>query len=61
MKLEPRFEPAVVEELRTRGHDVELLAPYDEAVGHAGAILRDANGVLQGGSDPRSDGGVAAW
>ena len=61
LKLEPRFDPAVVAELRARGHDVELLAPYDEALGHAGAILRDANGVLQGGSDPRSDGGVAAW
>ena len=61
LKLESRFDPAVVAELRARGHDVELLAPYDEALGHAGAILRDANGVLQGGSDPRSDGGVAAW
>jgi len=61
LKLEARFPAAVVDELQARGHDVEVLADYDEAVGHAGAILRDANGVLQGGSDPRSDGGVAAW
>jgi len=61
LKLESRFDPAVVAELRARGHAVELLQPFDEAVGHAGAILRDANGVLRGGSDPRSDGGVAAW
>jgi len=61
LKLESRFAPAVVEALRTRGHDVELLAPYDETVGHAGAILRDPTGVLHGGSDPRSDGGVASW
>jgi gamma-glutamyltranspeptidase/glutathione hydrolase len=61
LKLESRFAPDVVAELRARGHDVELLGAWDEAVGHAGMIVRDANGVLQGGSDPRSDGGVAAW
>jgi gamma-glutamyltranspeptidase len=61
LKLESRFAPDVIEDLRARGHVVEMLGPYDEAVGHAGAMLRDANGVLRGGSDPRSDGGVAAW
>jgi gamma-glutamyltranspeptidase/glutathione hydrolase len=61
LKLESRFAPAVIDELRARGHAVELLGAYDEAVGHAGALLRDASGMLRGGSDPRSDGGVAAW
>ncbi len=61
LKLESRFRSDVVEDLRSRGHEVELLDPYDPVVGHAGAILRDARGVLRGGSDPRSDGGVAAW
>jgi hypothetical protein len=40
---------------------VELLGPWDATVGHAGAVLRDAGGVLRGGADPRSDGGAAAW
>ena len=61
LKLESRFAPDVVAELRARGHVVEMLDPFDAAVGHAGAIVRDASGVLRGGSDPRSDGGVAAW
>jgi gamma-glutamyltranspeptidase/glutathione hydrolase len=61
LKLEARFPPAVVEDLRSRGHEVEVVAPYDEAVGHAGAIMRSPNAMLRGGSDPRSDGGVAAW
>ena len=61
LKLESRFDAAVVDELRARGHIVEVVGAYDAAVGHAGAILRDASGVLRGGSDPRSDGGVAAW
>ena len=39
----------------------EVLPEFDAAVGHAGAILRDGSGLLRGGSDPRSDGGVAAW
>lgn len=61
LKLESRFPSAVVDELRRRGHEVEMLADYDEAVGHAGAIVRSRDGMLEGGSDPRSDGGVAGY
>src|SRR5581483_3613268 len=61
LKLESRFAPELIEALRARGHAVEMLDTFDEAVGHAGAIVREATGVLRGGSDPRSDGGVAAW
>jgi len=61
LKLEARFAPAVIAELRRRGHDVEVLADYDETVGHAAAIIRRPNGVFEGGADPRSDGAVAAW
>jgi gamma-glutamyltranspeptidase len=60
LKLESRFAPAVVAGLRAMGHEVEMLADYDEAAGHAGALLRDGAGNLAGGSDPRSDGAVAA-
>ena len=61
LKLESRFPSAVVDELRRRGHEVEMLGDYDEAVGHAGAIVRSRDGMLEGGSDPRSDGGVAGY
>jgi len=61
LKLESRFPREVIEELRARGHDVDVIGAYDETVGHAGAILRHANGVLEGGADPRSDGGVAGF
>jgi len=30
-------------------------------MGHAGARVRHADGALEGATDPRSDGGVAAW
>jgi gamma-glutamyltranspeptidase len=61
LKMEARFPAAVIDELRRRGHEVEVLGDYDEAVGHAGAILRTRDGLLEGGTDPRSDGGVAAF
>jgi gamma-glutamyltranspeptidase len=61
LKLESRFAPEVVDELRRRGHEVELMQPFDEAMGHAQAIVRHRDGMLEGGADPRSDGVVAAW
>jgi gamma-glutamyltranspeptidase/glutathione hydrolase len=61
LKLERRIPDAVIHDLEKRGHDIEMLSAYDEAVGHAGAIIRNPNGVLEGGSDPRADGCVAAY
>jgi gamma-glutamyltranspeptidase/glutathione hydrolase len=61
LKLEDRFDPALYAELRAAGHSVELVSPFDIRMGHAGAIVRHADGSLEGASDPRSDGGVAAW
>ena len=61
LKLESRFPAPVVDELRHRGHDVEIIGALDETVGHAGCIVREPNGILRGGFDPRSDGAVAAF
>jgi gamma-glutamyltranspeptidase/glutathione hydrolase len=61
LKLESRFSTQVVSELARRGHEMEVLGDYDEAMGHAGAIVRRPDGVLEGGADPRSDGAVAAY
>jgi len=61
LKLEQRVPQAVIDELARRGHDVEVLLAFDETMGHAGAIVRHVDGILEGASDPRSDGGVAAW
>jgi gamma-glutamyltranspeptidase/glutathione hydrolase len=61
LKLESRIPGATVSDLEVRGHDIELLGAYDETVGHAGAIIRYGNGVLEGAADPRSDGCVAGY
>ena len=61
LKLESRFEGGVLKALGEWGHDIEILQPYDDIVGHASCIVRHPNGVLEGGADPRSDGCVAAY
>ena len=55
LRLESRFEPEVADELRARGHPVQVVEPWSDLMGHAQAIAIDAHG-LHGGSDPRADG-----
>ncbi len=61
LKLESRFSDSVFRELRARGHEVESLSAWDESVGHAGMIIRNANGLLEGGYDPRSNGAAIGF
>lgn len=61
LKLEGRFAPETFTRLRQLGHEVERLADYSEAVGHAGAIVRHSNGMLEGAFDPRSNGSAAGF
>jgi gamma-glutamyltranspeptidase/glutathione hydrolase len=61
LKLEDRFDPALVGALRAAGHDVEILPAFTATMGHAGAIVRHPDGLLEGATDPRSDGTVGAF
>jgi gamma-glutamyltranspeptidase len=61
LKVEARFPGGVLMTLGRLGHEIEVLQDYDEAVGHAGAVVRHPDGVLEGGADPRGDGVVAAY
>jgi len=61
LKYEDRFPAAVLKDLADAGHELEPVAPFTSMMGHAGALVRHADGVLEGASDPRSDGAVAAW
>jgi gamma-glutamyltranspeptidase len=60
LKVESRFDPAVVDALRALGHDIQVVGAFEEFMGHAGAIVWHPDGLLEGASDPRSDGVVAA-
>jgi gamma-glutamyltranspeptidase len=60
--VEARIGDACVAGLRARGHDVHVLANWDESLGHAGAIVIDAStGTFIGGADPRGDGAAVGY
>jgi len=61
LKLEDGLDEAVCTALSEAGHDVERVGPMTAMMGHAGAIVRYPDGRLEGATDPRSDGAVAAW
>jgi gamma-glutamyltranspeptidase len=59
LKIESRFESSTIDALRAAGHEIEVIEPYSDLVGHAGALVRHPSGVVAGAVDPRSDGAVA--
>jgi oxamate amidohydrolase len=61
LKLEARFDAAVVDALRAKGHEVEMFTTFDESAGHAGMAVRHAGGILEGAADPRSDGAAIGF
>ncbi len=59
LKMESRFDPALVGDLVAAGHEVEVIYPFSDLMGHAGAVSLSADGVMEGASDPRADGKAA--
>jgi gamma-glutamyltranspeptidase/glutathione hydrolase len=60
LRLESRFPDALVDRLLSAGHDVDVIPEaYSDTMGHAGAVLLHPDGTLEGGHDPRADGGAA--
>jgi oxamate amidohydrolase len=61
LRMEAGFDGNMIDRLLGAGHDVEVLAErYSDTMGHAGAVILHRDGMLEGGHDPRADGGVAA-
>ncbi|WP_281700440.1 gamma-glutamyltransferase family protein [Acetobacter malorum] len=61
LKMECNFSEPLIQQLKQAGHDVELVSPFSSMMGHAGALVRHSNGMIEGAADPRSDGCVAAF
>jgi gamma-glutamyltranspeptidase len=61
LRLESRHPPDLVKRLEAAGHDLEVLAPFTDLMGHAGLIAHHPSGLLEGATDPRGDGAVAAF
>jgi gamma-glutamyltranspeptidase len=60
LRIESRFDHELYDALRSAGHDVEILAEFEEVMGHAGALVSHPNGLIEGASDPRSDGAACS-
>ncbi len=65
LRIENRFGPETILALKAAGHDVEVLGDFEEAMGHAGALVRHGQGLrsgdIDGASDPRCDGSAAGY
>jgi oxamate amidohydrolase len=60
LRMESRFDDNLVDRLMSAGHDVAVLdEAYSDTMGHAGVVVLHADGTLEGGHDPRADGGAA--
>ncbi len=60
LRMEARFDEKLIDRLMSAGHDIALLGePYSDTMGHAGAVVLHPDGSLEGGHDPRADGGAA--
>lgn len=61
VKMENRFSQKMRDELKAKGHEIQLLGMYSSSVGGGQAVMRDfATGVNYGASDPRKDGEAVA-
>lgn len=60
VEVEPGFPEEIARQLESRGHLIKRV-PDNLQMGRGQLIWRDANGVLAGGTEPRTDGVVAAW
>ncbi len=61
LKIEDRFTAEVISALRQAGQDVEVVESFSDLMGHAGALLRRPNGMIEAGFDPRSDGAARGF
>jgi gamma-glutamyltranspeptidase/glutathione hydrolase len=60
LRMESRFDGNLIDRLLSAGHDIDVLGDaYSDTMGHAGAVVLHPNGTLEGGHDPRADGGAA--
>jgi gamma-glutamyltranspeptidase len=60
LRMEARFDGNLIDRLLSAGHDVAVLdEPYSDTMGHSGAVVLHPDGSLEGGHDPRADGGAA--
>ena len=61
LQMENRFSQKTRDELKGKGHDIQVMGAFSSAMGGGQAVMRDfATGVNYGASDPRKDGEAVA-
>ncbi len=61
LKLENRFDAGLIDLMKKAGHNVEVLGDFSVSMGHAGAVVRHADGTFEAATDPRSDGAALGF
>jgi len=61
LQLEGRFPEGTRRALAGKGHEIALLADWDDVTGGAQAIAIDPDGGFAGGADPRREGHAAGY
>jgi oxamate amidohydrolase len=60
LRMESRFAGNLIDRLLSAGHDIAVLdEAYSDTMGHSGIVVLHASRSLEGGHDPRADGGAA--
>jgi len=61
LEVESTLAPAVVEELRARGHELLIRLPFGISTGVVAAGVDPVTGRLRGGADLRRERAIVAW
>lgn len=61
LEVEETLGTGAIDELKRRGHQVRLRAPYGISTGIVAVGVDPATGALRGGADPRRERYVVAW
>jgi gamma-glutamyltranspeptidase/glutathione hydrolase len=60
LRMENRFDGHLIDRMMSAGHDIDVVGEgYSDTMGHAGAVTLHPSGEIEGGHDPRADGGAA--
>ena len=43
------------------GHELQMVGPFEDMMGHAGAVVVHPDGLIESATDPRSDGAAIAF
>ncbi|MBP1970209.1 gamma-glutamyltranspeptidase/glutathione hydrolase [Virgibacillus natechei] len=60
--LEGRVTSEIIDDLKKRGHEIEMVENYSQTMGHAqGVVIDHKRGVYSAGADLRGDGIALCW